>query len=324
MAYRRACPILIAVLLLTRSTLAAQNPQASDGAVPAEAVPLTLAFSGPPPPAPPEVISRDTEGRTTIRAVPVSWPMRIDGALDEPLYAAGRSMTDFVQVEPQLGAPATEKTEVWFGFDRDNVYIAFRCWDSFPERRVTKDLRRDGTAFSGDDVVYLFLDTFYDRRNGVTFTFNSLGGRSDGQTTGDQYNGDWNPVYDLAVGSFEEGWTVEVALPFKSLRYRAGEAQIWGFNVSRTVRWRNEISVLVPVPPWRALSAGRQAQLAGTVVGIEAPSGSTNLEIKPYSISSVTTDANACAFGSGHWSTRRSHRRSAGSSAKNVSTDMTC
>ena len=293
MIRRHRRPVLLAVLLLTPSTLTAQSSSASE-AEPVEAVVPALAFSGPPPPVAPEVIARDAEGRATMRAVPVSWPMRIDGTLDEPLYVEGRSMTDFVQVEPQLGAPATEKTEVWFGFDGDSVYISFRCWDSQPERRVTKELRRDGgPMFSGDDVVYIFLDTFYDRRNGATFTINSLGGRSDGQVTGDQYASDWNPIYDLAVGRFDGGWTVEVALPFKSLRYRAGEAQLWGFNASRTVRWRNEISVLVPVPPWRALSAARQAQLAGTVVGIEAPPGSTNLEIKPYAVSSVTTDANA-------------------------------
>jgi hypothetical protein len=234
-----------------------------------------------------EVLSRGADGGTTIRAVRVPSPMRVDGVLDEALYTMP-SMSDFAQVEPQLGQAATEKTEVWFGFDADNVYITFRCWDTAPDRRVTRDMRRDGSAmFQGDDVVYFFLDTFYDRRNGATFTINSLGGRSDGQVTGDQYNGDWNPIYDVATGRFEGGWTAEVALPFKSLRYRAGEAQTWGFNASRTVRWRNEISVLVPVPPWRGLSAARQPQLAGTVVGIEAPAGSKNLEIKPYAVSSV-------------------------------------
>jgi hypothetical protein len=287
---RRGSRFLIAVLLVAQSAAAAQIPLDSDESDPASVGPATFAFSGPPPPAPPEVIARDAEGRATIRAMRVLGPMQIDGALDEALYDTP-PMTDFVQVEPQLGAPATERTEIWFGFDRDNVYVTFRCWDTHPERRVTRDMRRDGSAmFQGDDVVYFFLDTFYDRRNGATFTINSLGGRSDGQVTGDQYNGDWNPIYDLATGRFDGGWTVEVALPFKSLRYRAGEAQLWGFNASRTVRWRNEISVLVPVPPWRGLSAARQPQLAGTVVGIEAPAGSKNLEIKPYALSSVNTN----------------------------------
>jgi hypothetical protein len=197
----RACAFAAALLLFAPSAVAAQNPLSSE---------------------PPELLTRDSEGQTTIRAVRVMESMRIDGALDEPLYALP-SMADFTQVEPQLGAPATERTEVWLGFDPENVYISFRVWDSQPERRVTKDLRRDGSAmFSGDDVVYFFLDTFYDRRNGASFTINSLGGRSEGQVTGDQYNADWNPIYDLATGRFDGGWTVEVALPFKSLRYARG------------------------------------------------------------------------------------------------------
>jgi hypothetical protein len=277
---RRSGFSLLLAALLTPAAALAQVPDGTDAA-----------FSGPPAPIAPDVIARDGEGRATIRAVRATWPMRIDGALDEPLYTMP-SMSDFVQVEPALGEPATERTEVWLAYDRDYVYVTFRCWDTQPERRVTRDMRRDGSAmFSGDDVAYFYLDTFYDRRNGVTFTINSLGGRSDGQVTGDQYNGDWNPIYDLATGRFPGGWTAEVAIPFKSLRYSAGEAQIWGLNAARTVRWRNEISVLVPVPPWRGLSAARQPQLAGTVVGIEAPPGSKNLEIKPYAVSNVTTNA---------------------------------
>jgi hypothetical protein len=284
--------LTIALLLVCQPVLAGQIGIPSDAADRADSG-TAPALDGPPPPIAPDVIARDDEGRITIRAVQVTWPMTIDGALDEPLYAVP-SMTDFVQVEPNLGGPASEQTELWFGFDRENVYISFRVWESRADRRVTKDLRRDGSAmFSGDDVVYFFLDPFYDRRNGMTFTINSLAGRSDGQVTGDQYNGDWNPIYDLASGHFDGGWTAEVAIPFKSLRYRTGQAQVWGFNAARTVRWRNEISVLVPVPPWRGLSAARQPQLAGTVVGIEAPAASKNLEIKPYAVSSVTTDANA-------------------------------
>jgi len=106
-----------------------------------------------------------------------------------------------------------------------------------------------------------------------------------------QYNSDWNPVWEMANGSFDGGWTLEVALPFKSLRYRAGTAQVWGFNALRTVRWRNELSVLIPVPPLRGMNSVRQPQLAATIVGIEAPPASNNLELKPYAVSSLTTDA---------------------------------
>ena len=250
------------------------------------------AHEGPPAPSPPEVIARDAEGQTTIRAVRVDAPLRIDGAFDEALYTSVPAMTDFVQVEPDLGAPATEKTEVWIAFDGDNFYLSFRCWDTQPERRVPTQMRRDGTnLYNGNDVISIFVDTFYDRRNGFGITMNSIGGRNDGQIVNGQYNSDWNPVWEMANGSFDGGWTLEIALSFKSLRYRTGTAQMWGFNALRTVRWRNELSVLIPVPPLRGMNSIRQPQLAATIVGIEAPPPSNNLEVKPYAVSSLTTDA---------------------------------
>ncbi|MDA1183808.1 MAG: DUF5916 domain-containing protein [Acidobacteria bacterium] len=250
------------------------------------------AYEGPAAPLPPEVIAREAEGRTTIRAVRVDTPLRIDGTFDEALYTSVPAMTDFVQVEPDLGAPATEKTEVWIAFDGDNVYLSFRCWDSQPERRVATEMRRDGNnLYNGNDVISIFVDTFYDRRNGFGITMNSIGGRNDGQVINGQYNSDWNPVWAMANGRFDGGWTLEVALPFKSLRYRTGTDQLWGFNALRTVRWRNELSVLIPVPPLRGMNSIRQPQLAATIVGIEAPPASNNLELKPYAVSSLTTDA---------------------------------
>jgi hypothetical protein len=272
------CSVVTAVMLSVGSAHAGQI--------------VAPAYEGPPAPLPPEVMARDGEGRTTIRAVRVDAPLRIDGTFDEPLYENVPAMSDFVQVEPDLGAPATEKTEVWIAFDGDNVYLSFRCWDTYPERRVATEMRRDGNnLYFGNDVISIFVDTFYDRRNGFGITMNSIGGRNDGQLVNGQYNADWNPVWEMANGSFDGGWTLEVALPFKSLRYGPGTAQLWGFNALRTVRWRNELSVLIPVPPLRGMNSVQQAQFAATIVGIEAPPASNNLEIKPYAVSSMTTDA---------------------------------
>jgi Domain of unknown function (DUF5916)/Carbohydrate family 9 binding domain-like len=251
-------------------------------------------FDGPPAPIPPAVVSRDADGRATIRAVRVATPPRIDGRLDEAIYASVPPIAGFVQVEPNTGAPATENTEVWVAFDGDNVYVGFKVWDSEPGRRVATDMRRDvGNFINGNDILNVFIDTFYDRRNGFSFTLNSLGARNDGQQIGPQYNGDWNPIWDHAVGTFDGGWTVEIALPFRSLRYGPGQAQIWGMNVMRTVRWKNEISVLTPVPPGRGNSSAQNAPLAATVVGLEAPPPARNLDIKPYVVTTSTSDVNA-------------------------------
>jgi len=274
---------LLAALTAVPSAHAAASAQAPNDVTP-------FAFDGPPAPVAPEVVTRDGEGRATVRAVPLTAPLRIDGALDEALYN-GPSISGFVQVEPSLGAPATERTEAWVAFDGDNVYFAFRCWDSAPERRVATDMRRDVNNFiNGNDILQVFVDTFYDRRNGLSFTMNPIGARNDGQQVGPQYNGDWNPVWDHAVGTFDGGWTLEMALPFRSIRYRPGQAQIWGLNVLRSVRWKNELSVLTPVPAGRGNSSAQYAALAATLVGIVAPPAARNLDIKPYAISTLTTN----------------------------------
>ena len=75
-------------------------------------------------------------GRVTIRAVPVATPPRIDGQLDESWYGSTPSLSDFIQNEPTVDAPATEKTEVWVGYDSANVYVTVRAWESEPDRMV--------------------------------------------------------------------------------------------------------------------------------------------------------------------------------------------
>jgi hypothetical protein len=252
----------------------------------------TLYADAPPEPIAPEVITRDAEGRATVRAVRVSQPLRIDGTLDEALYRDVPSMSDFIQVEPQAGQAATELTETWVSFDDDYVYVSFRAWDSQIESLIATEMRRDSpNNWQGNDLVAFIFDTFYDRRNSFTFTMNPLSGRSDGTMVNDrQYSGDWNPVWETRAGRFDGGWTVEAAVPFKSLRYRPGTIQVWGFNAMRVKRSKNEISTLTRVPPARGQSGFQQAQFAASLVGIQVPGGARHLDLKPYAISSVSTN----------------------------------
>src|SRR5688572_5037763 len=128
--------LILAALSATPVVAGAQSPNNE----------TPFAFDGPPAPLAPEVVTRDADGRATVRAVRLTASLRIDGALDEALYN-GPSVSGFVQVEPTLGAPATERTEIWVAFDADNVYFSFRCWGSAPERRVATDMRRDVNNF---------------------------------------------------------------------------------------------------------------------------------------------------------------------------------
>ena len=264
--------------------------------------PTPIAFDGPPAPISPAVIARDESGRATMRAVRLEGTLRIDGKLDEPFYERVPAMSDFTQIEPDEGELATERTEVWLAFDRENIYISFRCFDSQMDRLVANEMRRDSNnVWNGNDLVGFVFDTFHDRRNGVLFTVTPIGGRQDGQVTNErQWNADWNPIWDVKVGRFERGWTVEAAVPFKSLRYQPGADQTWGFNVLRVKRSKNEMSFLRALPAARGQQGLQQVSLAGTLVGIEAPSGSKNLEIKPYATASLTTDVNATPTLSNH------------------------
>ena len=247
-----------------------------------------LVLDGPPPPVPPAVIARDEAGRATVRAVRVMEPVRVDGVLDERVYRDVPPASGFIQVEPLAGALATEQTEVWVIFDRENLYVSGRCLDSAPESEwVANEMRRDGAGQG--EWIGILLDTFYDRRNAVEFVVNPLGGRMDGQITNERaWNGDWNPVWNVRVGRFEGGWTFEAEIPFKSLRYRPGPTQTWGFNVERRVAWKNEYSALTRLPASRGFAAIMQVSQSATLVDLEVPDAGLNLEIKPYAIAEST------------------------------------
>ncbi len=249
----------------------------------------------PPPPVEPAVISRDGSGQATVRAVRITEALRLDGLLDERVYQTVPPFGDFIQTEPAAGTAATERTEAWVLFDDENVYVTARAWDSAPESRwVANEMRRDSRAVLQNETVSFFFDTFYDRRNGVAFSITPIGGRMDGQTTNEgNYNGDYNLIWDVRTGRFEGGWTLEAALPFKSLRYRPGRQQVWGLQMRRIVRWKNEMSFLTQIDPGVGRPGIFQASRAATLVGLEAPESGRTLEIKPYLITDLTSDRTA-------------------------------
>jgi hypothetical protein len=250
-------------------------------------------IDGPPPPIAPATITRDGAGKATVRAIKLAEPLQVDGKLDEEVYASVPPFGGFIQVVPKAGAPSTERTDVWVMFDGEHMYVAARCWDSAPpERWVANELRRDTNQLRQNDTFGVMFDTFYDRRSGFMFYTNPLGALADYSVVDEGgSNTDWNPVWNVRTGRFDGGWTVEMAIPFKSLRYRSGSSQIWGIQLRRSIRRKNEWTYLTAVP---AFLAGPQAlnrvSAAGTLVGLDLPPASKNLEVKPYAISRVTTD----------------------------------
>src|SRR5688572_2581237 len=241
-------------------------------------------------PAPLAAQDSPSRDAPTVRAV--RGTIRVDGRLDDLVYGMIGAIESFVQQEPDEGAPATERTESWVIFDDDMIYVSARCWESQPERRVANEMRRDTNQLRQNDTFAVLFDTFHDRRNGYFFTANSIGGLGDSQITDEgPPNVDWNTVWNVQTGRFEGGWTIEMAIPFKTLRYQPGRDQTWGINLRRVVRWKNEWSYLAQVP--RALTTFRgllKISSAGTLEGLQVPSGSRNLEFKPFALAGVSTD----------------------------------
>ena len=288
---RHALSLVIGLLAASPLSVHAQGAPLATGK-PAVVIDPSIAILGPPRPQPPAVIARDEDGLATVRAVRIVEPIDADGRLDEPVYQDVPAISGFVQQQPDEGAAATEETEIWIFFNDEHVYVAGRAWDSAPESQwVANEMRRDSFTIGLGDFISLLFDTFYDQRSSFMFGINAIGGRMDGQVSdGRHYDGDWNPVWHLATGRFADGWTFEAAIPFASLRYRSGRAQVWGFNVQRVVRWKNENSFLVPMPQARGQGAMQQASLAATLVGVEAPVGGRSLEVKPFVIGDLVSD----------------------------------
>ena len=228
-----------------------------------------------------------------VRAIRLTQPLRIDGRLDEAVYQENTPATDFIQSAPSAGKVATEKTEAWVLFDKSFIYIVGRIYESAPPNKWTaNELRRDTSQLRQNDMFGALLDTFHDRRNGFNFYVNPIGGFADQAITDEgNPNTDWNPVWEVRTGRFEGGWTAEMAIPFKSLRYNSGENQAWGIQLRRAIRRKNEWTHITPLP---AAGAGPgsifRVSRAATLVGLDLPTASKNLELKPYGIAKVTTD----------------------------------
>ena len=225
-------------------------------------------------------VARTPDSRRELRAARATQPIRIDGLLDEAAWSAAEAASSFQQSEPLSGQPASMATDVRVLFDADYLYIGAFLHDSAPSLAVVNDIRKDFTEEDQDDFEVL-LDTFGDRRNGYVFSTNIEGARHDRQVAleGREVNRSWDAVWDVRTRKRADGWTVEMRIPFRALRFDRTINATWGINFSRHVRRLNEISFWAPVP--RAYSLNR-VSLAGNLVGLETGSAGRDLRIKPY------------------------------------------
>ena len=203
-------------------------------------------------------------------------PPVIDGRLDDAVWRTAAVFGDFVQTQPGDNVKPTYPTEVRIGYDSKNLYIAFDAKQKRDTIRATV-ARRD--AIFNDDYVLVHLDTFNDQRQAYLLFFSPLGMQADGTFTegrGEDYSLDI--VMDSKGVVNEDGFTIEVAIPFKSLRYEAGKNKQWGLHLNRRVKYNNnEYNSWMPTN--RSLNGWLNQE--GHITGLEGIETTRQLEINP-------------------------------------------
>ena len=215
----------------------------------------------------------------TIRRSP--GPIQIDGTLDEPAWEAAEVISEFIQQRPRDGYPATERTEVRLLYDDEHLYIGAELYDSDPSGIIIPTLERDPNTRDGD-AFGIILDTFLDRSSAFAFYVNPGGAVRDGQASDDGRNTNfaWDGAFELRTTIHDQGWTLEMAIPWSTLRFDPGRInQDWGLNLMRRVRRKNEDSTWAPMDRQRPLHTPSRA---GTLVGLEGIQPGRNLSLKPY------------------------------------------
>lgn len=230
---------------------------------------------------------RNAGGRMELQAEPVNGAIKLDGVLDEAVWKRAQVATGFVQSEPREGQPATEETEVFVAFDSENLYVAAFMHDSDAAHEIVNDIRKDFREDDQDDFEVI-LDTFRDRRNGYVFITNPAAGRVDRQIAneGREINSSWDAIWDVRTQRREDGWTAEMRIPFRTLRFVPG-ADTWGINFSRRIRRRNEVTFWSPVP--RSFNLMRLS-LAGELAGLQVGAAGRDIRIKPYVLENTVRD----------------------------------
>ena len=260
---------------------------------------------------PPTAAAQPSKERPFIQATRIDAAPRIDGVLDEAVWQSATPVEGFTQQEPNLGQPATERTEVRILYDSRNLYIGVHAFqaggvsaaeggagaDPHAEHSggvVATEMRRDSDRLFDEDNFQVILDTFKDSRNGYMFVTTPLGakleqqifdeGEGGGRGTTSNVNRNWEGVWDSAAKVTADGWTAEMVIPTNTLRFKPGDEQTWGINFLRHIRRKNELDYWAPIP--RAYSLTR-VSLAGELRGLQGLSLGMDLKLKPFLVTGV-------------------------------------
>jgi hypothetical protein len=155
-------------------------------------------------------------------------------------------LEDFIQFEPSNGVPATQRTVGYLLYDREYLYVAVYAYEEDPALITARLTRRDD-QLDNDDSIWVFLDTFHDRRTCYYFATNPLGTQVDGRIrdNGRVQDDTWDATWSSESRIHSDGWSVEFAIPLRSITFKTGQDVSWGFNIGRTRRANLEVSFWV-------------------------------------------------------------------------------
>ena len=220
------------------------------------------------------------------QAVRTEAPIAIDGVLDEAVWMTAPAITEFLQSVPAEAQPVTEKTEVRFLYDDDNIYVGAWLWD---EGEVPARLRRRDQGTPDADYFVVIFNSYHDHRTAYRFAVSAAGNHSDeiltiqrgrglGAGAGGFSDLSWDPVIDVRTTITDDGWFVEWRIPFSQLRFRADEIQTWGLQVERKLRRKAEDVLWAFTPRNEPQVVARY----GHLYGIEGIAQGKRLELLPY------------------------------------------
>ena len=221
-------------------------------------------------------ISVPAEKSAPVRIPKFDKPPVIDGKIDEEVWKQAAHFKDFYQVQPGDNLAPSKPSEAYIGYDSKFLYLAFHAYDEPDKIRAT--IAKRDQIFS-DDFIGVYLDTYNDKRKALEFFFNPLGVQADAVRTegsGEDFSIDF--VHESKGVITSDGYTVEAAIPFKSLRYTAGKDKLWGLHVFRRIqRFAGELDSWMPLS--REISGTLIQQ--GYITGLEGISTERTLELVP-------------------------------------------
>ena len=224
--------------------------------------------------------------RRTLQSTRAEKSVKVDGYLDDTEWSRAAAASDFVQVEPLQGQPATQSTEIRVLHDRNFLYFGIFSRDSLGKKAIrATDFKRDFN-FMSHDLITLSFDGFNDNRNAMALAVNAYGVQRDLLSFDDfYYDVDWDGLWRVRTSRTDTGWVAEIAVPWQTLRYpkSSDSLQQWGFNIYRNRRLTNEISAFSPFP--RNVSSLRMAY-SGLLTNLEPPPPKPNIRINPYVLAS--------------------------------------